>query len=99
LAQRIPSAEQDQLFFQREDAAYHAINEDLDRFASQRRLAIAQYLEAVGSAQDAAGLHQLRIDFSIHSARDYAERALHFHAILQSLLGISGRDDEQGLED
>jgi hypothetical protein len=83
------------LFFQREAAALHAMHEELDRFAAQRRLAIARYLEAIGSAQDAAGLHQLRIDFSIHSARDYAQRALHFHAILQSLLGTSWQDPAQ----
>lgn len=73
----------------REEAAIQAISEDLNRFSAMRRLAIAQFLEAISSTSSRARLHELQVEFSIHSARDYAQRALHFHGILQTLLGKS----------
>jgi hypothetical protein len=83
----------DVLLLQQEEAILLAMSEELTRFAAQRRGAIAQYLDAVAIATTAANLQQLRIDFSMHAARDYAQRALQFHAMMQTLMTGSDSDD------
>jgi hypothetical protein len=77
-----------------EEASQDALSEDLGRFCAKRRLAIGQFLEAVTNSKNHAHLHELRIEFSIHSARDYAQRALYFQSMLQTLLGTTAANPD-----